>query len=184
MPSLLRRSALAIAAGLFLLALPATGGAAEATSIRQVQPAAPSEQVVRRLYALWVPYSKGTGDVPLKAIAPFLTKGFHAVLAEAYDPPKGVEGAILEWDPFTASQDSTATATVLRAKRLKGHDLVPVALLGVGQKAPHHVELKVVPVGGAWLIDDVVVREGAQVPSTKGWLAQALREAKQAGAKK
>ncbi len=177
MRSLFRRSALALVAGL-LLALPATSGVAQAKAEAHARQAAPSEKVVQRLYAIWQPYTKGTGDTPLAAIAPLLTPAFRAVLAEAYDPPKGVEGAIIEWDPFTASQDATARVTVLPAKHLKGYDLVPVRLLGEGQKMPHHVELRVVLVGGTWLIDDVIVREGIQVPSTKAWLQQSLRAAK------
>lgn len=174
LPTLL--AALALVPGL-LLAVPAPE--AEATSIAQTRKAAPaSEAVARQLYAIWQPYSQGTGKAPLAKIAPLLTPGFHAVLAEAYDPPKGVDGAILEWDPFTASQDSTAQVTVLPAKHAKGHDLVRVRLLGVGQKTPHHLELRVVPQNGKWLIDDVIVREGVKVPSTKAWLQQRLSEAK------
>lgn len=170
-----RLAALALLPGL-LLALPAP--AAEAASAAQVQQAASgSEAVVRRLYAVWQPYSMGTGPVPLAKVRPLLTRSFHAVLAEAYDPPKGVEGAIIEWDPFTASQNGTAKATVLPAKHAMGHDLVRVRLLGMGEKVPHHVELRVELTNGKWLIDDVIVREGVEVPSTKRWLQQRLAEA-------
>ena len=53
-----------------------------------------------------------------------------------------------------------------------------VRLFGGGPQPPHHVELRVVPKDGKWLVDDVIVREGIEVPSTKGWLQQRLAEAK------
>lgn len=134
----------------------------------------PSERVVQRLYAIWQPYTVRTdADPPLEAIAPLLTKSLYTTLTRAYNPPASA-GAIIEWDPFTASQESTVSATVLPARRLKGQDLVPVRLRGPGNWPAHMVQVHVVHAGTAWLVDDVSVDEGIKVPSLKKHLLAAL----------
>lgn len=140
--------------------------------------AAPSEAVVHKLYTRWNNKTADASDDAVKAVAPLLTPAFARLLDRAYQAGDA-DGAIIEWDPFNASQESVDRHVVGKATHHQGYDLVPVSLWGEGQKRPHGVVLRVVPAGGTWRVDDVaVVDRKFPVPSLKKWLTDALAAAK------
>jgi hypothetical protein len=159
---------LSIAMGLLVNVAAAPESAVAVTVTRPSTQA--SQEVVKRFFAIWQPYLNSTGapseEPPMKAIAPYLTPEFHALVARAL---KGnATGRSMDFDPFTGSQDRVWSTKVQGARHVGDHDVVTV----VGQGIPHGPKFNVTAlvrhVGKFWLIDDV--GHGKLMPSLRQWI--------------